>query len=521
MFDMTVGDLLLRAARLYPGKVATWYEGRSQTFAEFHADVRSYQSYLSRSGLARGDRVAVLSRNNPELLKLMFAASLGGCVFVPINFRLTAKEIAFVVADSGASLVFADRFFLDTARSAVATVPAFSAERLVELNGDLSSSVLSSSMRGPVGSTSSSPVAGEDVFGIYYTSGTTGNPKGVVLSHRNMVAGVLNHTIAYGLGPADVCLHIMPLYHTMEASMALCQFFVGGSNVIEDHFDQERFWSLVDAYGITHVTAVFTMLSGMLACAPAPGAGSGSSLRTISLGGQAVPVELLKEAVRQLGNDRLIQVYGLTEASPLVTWLPREEIRLDSGRVHRLGSVGKDLFLTTTRVIDDAGNDVGVDEVGEIIVAGPNVMQGYWKREEETASTLKGGWLHTGDVGRRDANGFLYIVDRKKDLIISGGENISPREIEEVLFAHPRVLECSVFGIPDARWGEAVGAAVRTEGELGEQELITYCAQSLGKYKIPRKVWFLDELPKDPVGKIQKRLLRARLADEGTGRGKA
>ena len=232
-------------------------------------------------------------------------------------------------------------------------------------------------------------------------------------------------------------------------------------------------------------------------------------------------MELLKEAVRQLGNDRLIQVYGLTEASPLVTWLPREEIRLDSGRVHRLGSVGKDLFLTTTRVIDDAGNDVGVDEVGEIIVAGPNVMQGYWKREEETASTLKGGWLHTGDVGRRDANGFLYIVDRKKDLIISGGENISPREIEEVLFAHPRVLECSVFGIPDARWGEAVGAAVRAEGELGEQELITYCAQSLGKYKIPRKVWFLDELPKDPVGKIQKRLLRARLADEGTGRGKA
>ncbi len=511
MFDITVGDLLLRAARLYPGKVATWYEGRSQTFAEFHADVQRYRSYLSHSGLARGDRVAVLSRNNPELLKLMFAAALHGCIFVPINFRLAAKEVAFVLADSGASLVFADRFFLDTARSAMTEVPSLPAERLVELNGDFS---LASA--NPLDGTPPDSVTGEDVFGIYYTSGTTGNPKGVVLSHCNMVAGVLNHTIAYGLGPADVCLHIMPLYHTMEASMALCQFFVGGSNVIEDHFDEKRFWSIVDAYGVTHVTAVFTMLSGMLACAPAPDTGSGESLRTISLGGQAVPVEILKEAVRQLGNDRLIQVYGLTEASPLATWLAREEIRLDSARVHRLGSVGKDLFLTRTRVVDDEGNDVGIDEVGEIVVAGPNVMRGYWKREEETADTVKNDWLHTGDVGYRDADGFLYIVDRKKDLIISGGENISPREVEEVLFSHPRVLECSVFGIPDARWGEAVGAAVRAEGKPDEQELIEYCAQSLGKYKIPRRIWFLDELPKDPVGKIQKRLLRAQLADGRT-----
>lgn len=228
-------------------------------------------------------------------------------------------------------------------------------------------------------------------------------------------------------------------------------------------------------------------------------------------------MELLKEAVRQLGNDRLIQVYGLTEAAPLATYLPREEIRLDAGKIYRLGSVGKDMYLTTTRIVDDAGNDVGVDEIGEIVVAGPNVMQGYWNRTEETASTVQGGWLHTGDVGRRDADGFLYIVDRKKDLIISGGENISPREVEEVLFTHPQVVECSVFGIPDAQWGEVVAAAVRAEGRLSEQDLIAYCARSLGKYKVPRKLWFVDELPKDPVGKIQKRLLRATLAGAQTG----
>jgi acyl-CoA synthetase (AMP-forming)/AMP-acid ligase II len=339
MNQLTVGDLLERGVRLYPNKTATWYQGEAQSFADFHADVLAFQAHLARAGLERGDRVAVLSRNNPSLLRVLFAAALGGYVFVPINFRLTAKEVAFVVGDCGAQLLFTDSFFLDTAQEAVAAVAGFPAEGLVELNQAFVERVRAAGEQA-----AEVAVGPEDLFGIYYTSGTTGNPKGVMLSHANMVAGVINHTITY----------------------------------------------------------------------------------------------------------------GLTEAAPLITYLPREQIRIEPEQVHRLASVGKDMYLNETRVVDDDGNEVGVDALGEIVARGANVMQGYWNRPEETAKTLKNGWLHTGDIGRRDAEGYLYIVDRKKDLIISGGENISPREVEEVIFAHPKVSECSVFGIPDPRWGEAV-----------------------------------------------------------------
>lgn len=497
----TVGDLLTRANRLYPDGMAVWYQGRQQTYAAFAQDVRRYLAALQTAGLARGDRVAVLSRNHPGLLKALFACALGGYVFVPVNFRLTAPEISFVLQDSGARRLFVDAFFLETARTAVAALPTASAELLQLLDAPLQAEPSGQAV----------VVAPGDIFGIYYTSGTTGSPKGVVLSHGNMLAGVINHTLAYGLGPQDVCLHIMPLYHTMEASLALCQFFVGGGNVIEDHFDKDRFWAVVDQHQVTHVTAVFTMLTGILECAPERDGSRGASLRTISLGGQAVPVEVLKTAIARLGEDRFIQVYGLTEAAPLLTYLPRQALRLDAATEHRLASVGKDMALCETRVVDDAGQEVAVDVLGEVVARGANIMQGYWQRDAETEAVLRDGWLHTGDVGRRDADGNLYIVDRKKDLIISGGENISPREVEEVLFQHPQIRECSVFGVPDEHWGEAVGAAISADGTLTEAGVIAFCAQSLGKYKLPRRIWFLDDLPRDPVGKIQKRLLRRRL----------
>lgn len=506
---MTIGELLQRAVRLYPHKIVTWYRDQAQDYQSFAQDVERYRAALEAHGLARGDRVAVLSRNHPGMLKALFACALQGVVIVPVNFRLTAAEVAFVLQDSGTRLLWADEHFMPVAQEALAHAEDLASMICEPLDAPLA---LEPDAAQPAA------VEAEDLFGIFYTSGTTGNPKGVMLSHANMMAGVVNHTVAYGLGPADVCLHIMPLYHTMEASMALCQFFVGGGNVIVENFDAQGFWPMVQRYGVTHVTAVFTMLSGMLEHLPTREALQASSLHTISLGGQSVPVEVMRRAVEELGNDRLIQVYGLTEAAPLLTFLPREDVRIDTESIHRLGSVGKDFFLTETRVVDDDGKPVPQGELGEVVARGANIMMGYWQRPDDTERTVKHGWLHTGDIGRYDADGYLYIVDRKKDLIISGGENIAPREVEEVIFQHPNVLECSVFGIPDERWGETVGAAVTTREPMTEQALIEHCAQSLARYKLPRKVWFLESLPRDPVGKIQKRILRDRYASNEAAR---
>lgn len=504
---LTIGELPKRAARLYPGKTATWFEGKAQSFGDFFGDVLAYRYFIETAGLEPGDRVAVLSRNNPDLLKIVFAAALGGFVVVPVNFRLTAKEIGFLISDSGIRLFFADRFFIETAREAASAAIGAFRPRIEAIDSSFVSQLRAGSNAEAVPRPKSS-----DLFAIFYTSGTTGNPKGVMLSHDNMMAGVINHTIAYGLNPSDICLHLMPLYHTMEASLAFCQFLLGGTNVIEDHFDKQRFWEIVDTYGVTHVTAVFTMLSGMLETARESGARLGPTLRTIGIGGQSVPIEVMKTAIARLGEGRLFPNYGLTEAAPLLTFMPKEDVTLSVDHEQRLASVGRDMFLTETRIVDENDRDVAPGERGEVVARGPNVMLGYWNNPEETVRALRDGWLHTGDIGRRDEDGFLYLVDRKKDLIISGGENISPREVEEVIFAHPLVVECSVFGVSDAQWGETTAAAVVTNGELGQEALLEHCAKHLARYKLPRTIWFLDELPKDPVGKIQKRVLKARLA---------
>lgn len=501
MQNLTVAGLLERAARLYPNRAATVFAHEVRTFAGFRDDVERLAAYLEDLGLKQGDRVAVLSRNNSNILRILFAAAWKGIVFVPVNFRLTAPEVAFVVEDAEAPVLFADAHFEETAKDATDRIAGFPEDGLIRMTADLCASL-------PERRVDPVQLTGDDLFGIYYTSGTTGNPKGVMLSHGNMIAGVINHTIAYRLGPDDVCLHLMPLYHTMEASMALCQFFVGGTNIIEDHFDPDGFWKLVERHGVTHVTAVYTMLIGILDALPGNQDTPAPSLRTISLGGQSVPVEVLRRAVDTLGDGRIIQVYGLTEAAPLVTYLPHGDVSVAPDQVHRLASVGKDLYLCQTRVVDTDGNECPPDTLGEVVARGENIMQGYWKRPEETAKTLRNGWLHTGDVGRRDEDGYLYIVDRMKDLIISGGENITPREVEEVLYRHPAVHECSVFGIPDEKWGEAVVAAVSTEGSVTAEELLEHCGRELSRYKLPRHFHFVNDLPKDPVGKIQKRQLR-------------
>jgi len=498
---MVIGDLPTQCARRYPNKIAFIYEEKTITFLEFNKRVNSLSNAILKLGLKPGNKVAVLSKNSPEMVEICFAAAKAGMVYVPLNFRLVPIELKFVINDAEIDLLFVGESFkkeIEEIRDGI------SVSHIININEEYEDFISQASYNEP-----DVNVKLGDLFSIFYTSGTTGGPKGVMLTHENFLAGVINNTIAYKLGPSDVCLHVQPFYHTMQKNMVMCQFYVGGTNVIMNNFDGHEFWRYVHKYGITHITLVYTGLV-MIMDAMEEGGYKLGTLKSYAVGGQTTPLPILQRAVKLFGPDVVFVVYGLTEASPLLTYLPKEDVALEGIGLKRLASVGKELFSCHVRVVDKDGNDVKPGNMGEIIARGPNVMVGYWKRPEETEKTLEGGWLHTGDMATIDEDGYIYVVDRKKELIISGGENISPHEIEDVLHLHPAVQECAAIGVPDEKWGEQVKAIVvlKKDSRATESELIQFCTERLARYKLPKSIDFVDALPKDPVGKIQKKILR-------------
>jgi acyl-CoA synthetase (AMP-forming)/AMP-acid ligase II len=506
---MVIGSLPASAARRYPDKAAAWFRGQTTTFEEFNHRVDRLIHALKLQGLAKGDKVSILSRNCPQMLEVMFAAARAGMVYVPLNFRLAAPEMKFVLNDAEVQILFVGDDFKEIIGQIADQI---SCSLVVSLGEDYESLLKQGQPNGQ-----EEEVEGGDLFAIFYTSGTTGGPKGVMLTHDNFLSAAINHLIAYQFSPSDVCYHSQPFYHTMQASLAICCFYVGATSFIVDSFDPHEFWGAVRDHGVTMITLVYTMLVDTLDAFEQGGHEKGS-LHSFTVGGQSVPVDVIQRTQRLMGEGMIFQVYGLTEAAPLLTYLPREEMVFQGQDAKRLASIGKELFSCQVRVVDEDDRDVEPGVFGEIIARGPNVMQGYWQRPQETAETLRGGWLRTGDVATIDQDGYLYIVDRKKDIIISGGENISSREVEEVLYQHSLVQECAVIGLPDARWGEQVRACVvlKSGAESGPDEIITHCRERLAKYKCPRSVVFLEELPKDPLGKIQKRILRDQYGAESS-----
>ncbi len=502
---MVIGSLPVQCARRYPKKAATIFQDQTQTFDQFNARINALGDGLKKLGLKKGDKVSIISRNNPQMLEVMFAAAKCGMIFVPINFRLTAPELEFVINDAEINILFVGEHYREIVHEVQRNIQC---PHVITLGDGYESLISKGATKEPDVS-----VAPGDLFAIFYTSGTTGGPKGVMLTHDNFLSAAMNHIIAYQMSPLDVCYHSQPFYHTMQASLAVCTFYVGGSNFIVDHFDGHEFWAHVRDHGVTGITLVFTMLVDILDAFEEGGYEKGS-LHTFTVGGQSVPVDVIRRTCTLLGPGMIFQVYGLTEASPLLTYLPRQEMVLEGEASRRLASIGKELFNCHVRVVDEEDRDVTPGQFGEIIARGPGVMQGYWKRPDETAATLRGEWLRTGDIATVDREGYLYIVDRKKDLIISGGENISSREVEEALRRHPGVHECAVIGISDPKWGEQVKACVvlRPGETASEAEIIAFTRNHLAKYKMPKSVAFLPALPKDPLGKIQKRILRDQYA---------
>ncbi len=496
MLDQGLGSWPARRARMTPDKAALVQADRVTTYAELEHRSTRLALGLRQRGVDRGDRVAFLGLNCVELVETMFAVAKLGAVFLPVNTRLAPPELRHVLEDSGARLLIWQAGFEAAVESAEVAELELDRQRIVHDDG--ASLAL---LFGPEG-TIEEPVGLDDLFMIQYTSGTSGRPKGVMLSHANIVWNVFNLMVDIDLGSEEVALVTAPLFHTAALNQVLFPTLLkGGTALIEARFDPDRAIDLIEQEGVTLLFGVTSMYLALAAAARFPEADL-STLRGALSGGAPIPESLL-----QTWLDRglmITQGYGLTESSPGATML-----RAADG-VRKLGSAGTACFFTDVRVVTPTMEPVAAGEPGEVLVSGPNVSSGYWQNPSATDEAFTDGWLRTGDLAVVDAEGYLTIVDRLKDMYISGGENVYPAEVEQVIHTHPAIAEAAVIGVPDERWGE-VGRAVVTlrEGaELTEDELLSHLEGRLARYKIPRSVVVVRELPHNASGKLVKSRLK-------------
>jgi fatty-acyl-CoA synthase len=497
-----------------PGKVALIGAGEVRTYAELAENTTRLAHGLAARGVSRGDRVAFLGLNSIELVETMFATAKLGAVFVPLNTRLAPPETAYILADSGARLLIAAPGFDDVV----------SAPQVQRLPVDVvAAGAVGRHGPGGLGAAGGpwsertapfdEPVGHDDLFMIQYTSGTTGRPKGVMLTHGNIIWNVYNLLVDVDIRSDEVALVTAPLFHTAALNQVLFPTLLkGGTALIEARFDPDRAIGLIGEHGVTLLFGVTSMYLALTQSARWPDANL-STLRSALSGGAPLPVALLQAYLNR--GLMIVQGYGLTEASPGATML-----RAADG-VRKIGSAGTACFFTDVRVVTPALEDVAAGDQGEVLVQGPNVTPGYWQQPAATeAAFAGGGWLRTGDLARVDDEGYLYIVDRLKDMIISGGENVYPAEVEQALYTHPAVAECAVIGVPDDRWGEVARAVVVRRGgqQVTEAELIAHLDGRLARYKIPKSIVFTDTLPHTASGKLVKPDLRRQYGAPAAGR---
>jgi long-chain acyl-CoA synthetase len=494
-----------------PDKEAAVCGATRYTYSELGARINRLSTGLGNIGIVKGDRVAILSLNCHRYLELYYGVPQIGAVVVPLNFRVPLAELKYVVQHSGARAIMVDESFrpaIDKLRGELPEVHRFiylgdnapdgyTAYEKVLLDG-------SPRFEGP------DPAEG-DLVGLFYTSGTTGEPKGVMLSHRNIVANVDHSSRVYQPKSDDIYLHAAPTFHLADAATVFTNTTHGIKQVFIPRFEPKAVLQAVSREHVTLLLLVPTMINFVLQ-EPDLGQYDLSSVRQITYGASPIAPELLRRAIKTL-NCRFFQGYGLTEASPLLTVLRPEEHELTGSASARLASCGKAVPGVEVRVVNDNGADIAAGEIGEVIARGPNIMVGYWRRPEDTAAAVRDGWLYTGDLATLDSDGYIYLVDRKKDMIVTGGENVFSTEVEAALYEHPAVKEAAVIGIPDPEWGEAVHACVALmEGkDATAGELVEFCRSRLANYKLPKSIEFFDgELPKGGSGKILKKDLRER-----------
>ena len=506
MLMSNVGAHLAKRALLNPGLEALVdvSTGRRFTYAELDRRADQAARALTDQGLVAGDRVAVLLPNSSEFAEVFYGAAKAGLVVVALNWRLVADELAFMLDDSGATVLVssAEHAAVVADLQARAGKEATPVTSWVHVGPDAPAWALPyEDLVGAADGAPVEPVVGDDApLFIMYTSGTTGLPKGALHTHETVEQSVLTVMATADLRFKDRYLISLPLYHVGALNPLTCTIYRGGTVVLMRQFDPTQIWDLFRDERITGSLAVPAMLHVMLQTYDA-GAHGDLSLRWVMSGAAPVPTSLI-EAYAGLGLE-IHQVYGLTE-----TGGPACLISPDDALDH-IGSTGKAFFHTDVRIVDPEGADVAPGVPGEVLVRGRHVMAGYWNRPEATAEAIRDGWLHTGDIAVVDEDGFVFIRDRIKDMIISGGENIYPAEIEDVLIAHPGVADAAVIGMPSARWGESpLAVVVRADPELDEATVLKHCDGRLARYKLPRQVLFTDAIPRNPTGKALKRMLR-------------
>ncbi|KFF95864.1 o-succinylbenzoate--CoA ligase [Streptomyces europaeiscabiei] len=491
-----LGSWPARRARKTPQRTALIHGDTSITYGELYERTTRLAHALRASGVRRGDRIAYLGPNHPSYLETLFAAGTLGAVFVPLNTRLAGPEIAYQLADSGAkALVYGPGF-----TGLVAGLPGDTDVRTYVETGTEYEALLAGAEAEPI----DQPVTADDTCIIMYTSGTTGRPKGAMLTHGNIIWNAVNVLVDQDVITDERALVSAPLFHTAGLNMlTLPVLLKGGTCVLVEAFAPEATFDLIERHRITFMFGVPTMFD-QVARHPRWADADLSSLRMLSCGGSPVPTPLI--AKFQERGLTFLQGYGMTEAAPGTLFLDAEHA------VSKAGSAGVPHFFSDVRVVRPDMTPVDVDEPGEVVVRGPHVMPGYWGLPEETAAVFADGWFRSGDAARVDEDGYVFIVDRIKDMIISGGENIYPAEIEDQLLAHPDVVECAVIGVPDDKWGEVPRAVVvpREGSALDADEVLASLAGRLAKYKIPKSVVIADELPRTASGKLLKARVRKR-----------
>ncbi len=506
----SLDTIVRRNRQRFPKKTALTMAGRSLDWQALDERVDRVAHALKKGGLRPGARVAILLANCFEYFEVYFGIARAGLIAVPVNYRLTPREMAQVIGSASPELFVFGANFIEAASELESLLPELTCRWLVG-EGEAADAlryegVLAGAQgRGDVWAGDKS-----DTFAIFFTSGTTGLPKGAMVSHLNLEANGYNQMLADGSLADDVNLVATPLYHMGALFMAVTYMMLGCTHVILEKFDPDDWLELVAQERVTVSLLVPTMINAIIN-APSFGQADVSSLRLIFYGGGPMPPAVLERALDRLSCG-FTQGYGLTETLE-ATFLVAKDHRPDGTDDHRrrLKSAGREAVGAEIRIVGPHGDDLASNEIGEILVRSRSVISGYWQNAKATGDAIRDGWFHTGDLGYLDDKRYLYVVDRLKDMVVSGGMNIYTKEVEDVLYDHPAVLEAAVYGVPDEKWGEQVTAAVvlRPAADASVEDLTAHCSKYLAGYKRPKVYHFLDSLPKNPSGKILKRDLRS------------
>jgi long-chain acyl-CoA synthetase len=486
----TFAQPLGRALSIAAGSVAVICQDQRRTYAELGSRCRRLAGAMRKFGLAHGDRVGVVALNSDRYLELYLGLPAAGYVLVPVNSRLAPAEMRAILDDAGVGAVFAD-----------ADYPGMAGVRQVlTMPGDYED-LIAGADEVPLGD----GVAEDDLAALFYTSGTTGAAKGAMHTHRGLVSSGLHFMATWPFDQRTRWLVASPMFHTGGILATLATVWAGGTHVIMPRFDPDLAVDLIERESVTHTLLVPTMLAAA-ARAQLARPRDVSSLRYLSHGASPISAETLRRTRQAFPGADLLHVYGTTETTPITTLLPHEELILGTPLVR---SCGQPAVGVEMRVVNDALDDLPPHAVGQLAVRGPSVMAGYWRKPEATAEVMRGGWYLTGDLGYRDEEFYIYLVDRAKDMIVSGGENIYSTEVEDALGSHPAVEEVAVFGVPDPRWGETVYAVVFSRMPAAADDLVAHCRGRIAGFKMPRCIELRTEpLPKSAAGKILKRELR-------------